>query len=304
MECAVLFIIFNRPDTTKKVFEQIKIAKPPKLYIVSDGPRVNIPNEDTIVNSVRDFVINNIDWQCEIKTKFRDENLGCAVNISDALNWFFDNEKKGIILEDDCIPTQSFFRYCEELLDYYKDNQDIWHISGYNFLDLPNLKESYYFSSVPHVWGWATWADRWKRFEFDISNYDVKNFKRLTSNSAFQKYWLDIFNDTKKSKINSWAYRWFFSMLKYGGISVVPKLNMIQNIGNFGLHFNGESPLFYTKTFKIDKIIHPKKIQINKNIMDRMFREWFFIDDEPVLLRKIRLFIKKREWRKLWPIKK
>ena len=89
MECAVLFIIFNRLDTTKMVFEQIKIAKPPKLYIVSDGPRASILNEDAVVNSVRDFVINKIDWQCEIKTKFRDENIGCAINISDALNWFF-----------------------------------------------------------------------------------------------------------------------------------------------------------------------------------------------------------------------
>lgn len=304
MECAVLFIIFNRLDATKMVFEQIKIAKPPKLYIVSDGPRASILNEDAVVNSVRDFVINDIDWQCEIKTKFRDENLGCAINISDALNWFFDNEKNGIILEDDCVPTQSFFRYCEELLDYYKDNQDIWHISGYNFLNLPNLKESYYFSSVPHVWGWATWADRWKKFEFDISNYDVDNFKNLTSNRVFQKYWLNILNDTNKGKLNSWAYRWFFSMLKYGGISLVPKLNMVQNIGNCGTHFNGKSPLFYTETFEIDKIIHPNKIQIKKNIMDRMFREWFFIDDKPVFLRKIRLFIKKREWRRLWLIKK
>ena len=242
--------------------------------------------------------------QCEIKTKFRDENIGCAINISDALNWFFDNEKNGIILEDDCVPTQSFFRYCEELLDYYKDNQDIWHISGYNFLNLPNLKESYYFSSVPHVWGWATWADRWKKFEFDISNYDADNFKNLTSNKAFQKYWLNILNDTNKGKLNSWAYRWFFSMLKYDGISLVPKLNMVQNIGNCGTHFNGKSPLFYTETFEIDKIIHPKKIQIKKNIMDRMFREWFFIDDKPVFFRKIRLFIKKREWRRLWLIKK
>ena len=93
-------------------------------------------------------------------------------------------------------------------------------------------------------------------------------------------------------------------MLKYDGISLVPKLNMVQNIGNCGTHFNGKSPLFYTETFEIDKIVHPKKIQIKKYIMDRMFREWFFIDDKPVFFRKIRLFIKKREWRRLWLIKK
>ena len=200
MERAVLFIIFNRLDTTKKVFKQIKKAKPPRLYIVSDGARADVQNEEVIVKSVRDFVLNNIDWQCEIKTKFRDKNLGCALNISDALNWFFDNEENGVILEDDCVATQSFFKYCEELLDYYKNNQDVWHISGYNFLNLPNLKESYYFSSVPHVWGWATWANRWKKFEYDISNYNTENFKRLTSNKVFQKYWCNILELTKEKK--------------------------------------------------------------------------------------------------------
>ena len=304
MERAVLFIIFNRLDTTKKVFKQIKKAKPPRLYIVSDGARADVQNEEVIVKSVRDFVLNNIDWQCEIKTKFRDKNLGCALNISDALNWFFDNEENGVILEDDCVATQSFFKYCEELLDYYKNNQDVWHISGYNFLNLPNLKESYYFSSVPHVWGWATWANRWKKFEYDISNYNTENFKRLTSNKVFQKYWCNSLELTKEKKVDSWAYRWFFTMLKYGGIAIIPKLNMVQNIGNYGTHFSDVCPLFFTKAYEIDEITHPKKIKIRKNIMNRMFREWFFIDDRPVLLRKIQLFIKKQEWRKLWSIKK
>ncbi len=303
MKRAILFLIFNRLDTAKRVFEQIKKAKPERLYIASDGPREEKEGEKEAVDSVRKFVSDNVDWPCSVKTKFNDENLGCARAVSSALNWFFDNEDDGIILEDDCVPAQSFFKYCENLLDYYKEDKNIWHISGYNYLKLPFLRESYYFSSVPHVWGWACWKDRWKKFEFDVSCYDENNIKSLTKNKNFQNYWLSVLNDVKCKNVDSWAYRWFFTILKNNGITVVPKLNMVENIGSAGAHFNGENPLLFTKTFETDKIIHPKKIEVKKHIMDRMFREWFLIDDEFVLKRKIRLFIIKGEWKKWFQIK-
>lgn len=303
MNRAILLLFFNRSDTLKEVFYRIKKAKPPRIYLAQDGARKEISGEREKIDAVRQFVLENIDWPCEIKTKFNIENMGCAKAVSSALDWFFEYEEDGIILEDDCVPDLSFFDYAETLLDYYRENKNIWHISGYNFLKFPKMKESYYFSAIPHVWGWATWKDRWEKFEFDISNYDKNNFKHLTKNKVFQAYWLNVLDDTKNKKVDSWAYRWFFTILKHRGISIVPGLNLVNNIGISGTHFNSESSLLNTETYNIGEIIHPKNIKIKKHIMDRMLREWFFIDDRPALIRKIQLFIKKKEWRKIWLLK-
>ena len=129
LNTAVLFLVFNRPDTTRQVFEAIRKAKPPRLYVAADGPREDHPGEDEKVREIRDYVMNNIDWDCEIKTLFRDKNLGCKYAVSGAITWFFENEEMGIILEDDCLPSQSFFWYCEELLKKYKDIDTIMHIN-------------------------------------------------------------------------------------------------------------------------------------------------------------------------------
>jgi len=130
LETAVLFLVFNRLDTTKQVFEAIKKAKPPRLYIAADGARKNIDNEDKIVQDIRNYLISNIDWECEVKTLFREKNLGCKYAVSGAIDWFFENKEMGIILEDDCLPSQSFFWFCEELLNKYKDDKRIFLISG------------------------------------------------------------------------------------------------------------------------------------------------------------------------------
>ena len=161
MNKAVLLITFNRLDYIKEVFEQIKLAKPPRLYLFSDGARKNIEGENEKVQAVRNWVLSNINWNCDVKTKFLETNSGgCAYGIPTAVSWFFKNEQDGIILEDDCVPNQSFFRYCEELLDKYKDDKRIWHITGYGYYNDINAKETYYFAKIQHCWGWASWADR------------------------------------------------------------------------------------------------------------------------------------------------
>ena len=142
MKKPVLLIVFNRPDTTKRVFEAIKKAKPPKLFISSDGARNERKGEVWLVNEVRNYVLSNIDWKCEVKTKFNETNLGCGKAIHEAISWFFNNVDDGIIIEDDCLPSASFFTYCEELLDYYRDNKNIWNIGGYNSINVKSLKES------------------------------------------------------------------------------------------------------------------------------------------------------------------
>ena len=117
LNTAVLFLVFNRLDTSKQVFQAISQAKPPRLYVAADGARVSKEGESEKVQAVRDYIMQNIDWKCEVKTLFRDENLGCKYAVSGAITWFFQNEEQGIILEDDCLPNQSFFWFCEELLE-------------------------------------------------------------------------------------------------------------------------------------------------------------------------------------------
>lgn len=166
---AVLFIIFNRPETTQRVFEAIRLAKPSRLYVAADGARENKAGENELCEQTRK-IIQNIDWQCDVKTLFQKENLGCGKAVSKAISWFFENEEMGIILEDDCLPHPSFFKYCEELLEKYKNNEMIGIISGSNFQKSKKIGDcSYYFSDLINVWGWASWARNWNDFKFNVN---------------------------------------------------------------------------------------------------------------------------------------
>lgn len=233
LKTAVLFLIFKRLDTTKKVFEEIKKAKPPRLYVAGDGPRENIKDEEEKVKMVRDYVLNNIDWKCEVKTLFRDKNLGCGKAISEAITWFFQNEEQGIILEDDCIPSQSFFWFCEELLEKYKNEKRIGMISGDNFQDgVKRGDADYYFSIYNHIWGWASWQDRWGKYDFELKTFNnVEFIKEVFKTKKEIKYWIYIFKKMKNREINSWAYQWTLVNFKNKWLTIIPNVNLISNIG-------------------------------------------------------------------------
>jgi hypothetical protein len=194
----ILFLIFNRPDTTKAVFESIKSIKPLKLYIAADGARGNKLGEDLLVEETR-AIIQSVDWECEVKTLFRKENLGCKVAVSSAIDWFFENEEQGIILEDDCLPDASFYGFCENLLDYYKNDERVFHISGNNFQDgIIRGDGSYYFSKYNHSWGWATWRRVWKTYDVNMKGLtkalDLKVFENTLSKSELS-FWLNCFEE-------------------------------------------------------------------------------------------------------------
>ena len=171
LKTAVLFLIYKRLDTARRVFEVIRVARPPRLYVASDGPRESKEGEAEKVQAVRDYVMSHIDWDCEVKTLFREKNLGCKYAVSGAISWFFENEEMGIILEDDCLPSMSFFWFCEELLDKYKDDERIVNITGCNFQQgRNNTGYSYYFSIYSHIWGWAGWRSSWRYPPFVLRN--------------------------------------------------------------------------------------------------------------------------------------
>jgi len=232
LKTPILFLIFKRLDTTQQVFEQIRKAKPPKLYIAADGPRKNIEGEVEKCKAVREYVLSNIDWDCKVKTLFREKNLGCGRAVSQAITWFFEQEEKGIILEDDVVPSLSFFWFCEELLERYKSDMRIWRIGGCNFQDGNKRGDGdYYFSAISHIWGWASWANRWKFNDFELKNINDDRFIENYWKGSASKYWKRIFWKMKNKEFDTWDYQWLFTMWYHRGLGISPNINLISNIG-------------------------------------------------------------------------
>lgn len=231
----ILFIIFNRPDTTLQVFSEIKKIKPAKLYVVADGSRVNKAGEKEKCDETRK-IMDLVDWECEIFKNYSDINLGCKKRVSSGIDWFFKNVEQGIILEDDCLPDQSFFKFCEEILDKYKNDERVGMISGDNF-QFGQIKNefSYYFSRYSHIWGWATWRRAWEKYDVNISSWpQIKNDKvlnRIFNNRQDVYYWSAIFDDVYNNKIDTWDYQWSFTCFVNNYLSVMPNVNLISNIG-------------------------------------------------------------------------
>ena len=219
-----------------QVFQAIRSAKPPRLYIASDGARQFIEGEEKKVQAVRDYIINNIDWDCHIKTLFRPYNLGCKIAVSSAIDWFFENEEQGIILEDDCLPSQSFFWYCDDLLDKYKDNHQIMHIAGMTYKETPSYKYSYHFARVGGVWGWASWRRAWERNELEMVSYpnalEDNVFDDLfIGESEVRDYYLNVFKHAFGNN-HTWDYQWTYSKIINNSINIMPSTNLVKNIGH------------------------------------------------------------------------
>jgi len=268
LEVAILFLVFNRLDTTKQVFEAIRKAKPPKLYIAADGARKHKEGEDEKVKAVREYLLQNIDWECKVKTLFREKNLGCKIAVSSAIDWFFENEEQGIILEDDCLPSQSFFWFCEALLIQYKDDMRIGQISGDNFQKgIKRGDADYYFSIYNHIWGWASWANRWVNYDVELKSMSNTDFiEELFDDVNTKKYWIETFNIMKDKKIDTWDYQWTFTLWNKKQLTILPNINLITNIG-FGedaTHTTGESELSELILGELIVKTHPLDVKIDK----------------------------------------
>lgn len=233
----VLFLTFNRLDTTRQVFETIRRARPPRIYLASDGPRDSRPGEEEKVRSVREYVLGHIDWECEVRTLFREKNLGCKYAVSGAISWFFENEEMGIILEDDVLPVPSFFPYCEELLEKYKDDHRIFMISGCNLISKRFApKSSYFFSRVTHIWGWAGWRRSWQHYDVEMRKWpewrDAEGLRGISEGSRlFEYYWKRIFNRVHQGLVDTWDYQVLFACWNRNAFTLLPSKNLTTNIG-------------------------------------------------------------------------
>jgi hypothetical protein len=238
----ILFIIFNRLETTKLVFEKIKEIKPNKLYIACDGPRSHINKEIEIVNDVRKHVLSQIDWKCDLITLFHEENLGCGNAVSKAIKWFFNIESKGIVLEDDCLPDINFFTYCEMGLNKYEYSTNVYMIAGFNPLGNNIESNTSFFSENPSVWGWATWSNRLINYDFEIKSWPLETFKKylkIKFPEEISEYYIKVFTEVMEHKIDTWDYQLTYLILSNSGLTLKPKSNLIQNIGTEGTHANG-----------------------------------------------------------------
>lgn len=274
MKSPVLCIIFNRPDTTRKVFDVLQKVKPPILYICAEGPRENRPEDAKLCQETR-AIYDNIDWECDVHKYFREKNSGgCGPGVSGAITWFFDNVEEGIILEDDIVPHPDFFDFCDEMLERYRDYLIIKCVCGYNiFFDgIRNYPYSYYFSHYMHVWGWATWKRTWNDYDYTLKNIPrnkIENaVKRLPISLESKKGILSTYNImTSDNPIDTWDYQLLFNIIFHKGLNIIPTTNLCQNIG-CGVEQATHTTIFDEKIFNhvgenIFPLFHPPKVRHN-----------------------------------------
>ena len=282
LKTAILLLVFNRPDTTYEVFKTIRQARPARLYIASDGPRSEIEGDlEKVVKVQR--IATEVDWPCELKTLFRDKNLGCKKAVSESINWFFSQEKQGIILEDDCVANPDFFPFCENLLNRYVDDKRITSITGNNFQNNHwRGDSSYYFSKYNHCWGWATWRRAWQFYNGDLDFWPKwsksEDWLKKIPDKVERNYWEDVFNKVYEKKINSWAYPWTGSIWYHGGLTITPNVNLVTNIGfgNNALHTILKNDRFSNlPTNNLEIIKHPKKIERNIDADNLVFNHHY-----------------------------
>ena len=275
-ETPIVFLIFRRPDLTAQVFETIRQAKPKKLLVVADSPR---NDSEVILCQQTRAVIESVDWDCEVLKNYADKNLGCRKRVSSGLDWVFAQVEEAIILEDDCLPHPSFFKYCQELLDYYREDERIWCISGDNFQDAQWRGDgSYYFSNYNHCWGWASWRRAWQKYDYDLSNWqkfrDNQYLKSILDSPLEIKYWHNTFETLYKlGQPNTWDYPWLCTCWQNSGLTILPNVNLVSNIGfrSDGTHVTGESKFANMTVEDIGEIRHPSFL-----VRDRTADEYTF----------------------------
>ena len=231
----VAMLVFNRPELTARVFDTIRAARPPLLLVVADGPRRGRRDDLEKCADVR-RIVDRIDWPCQVIRNYAEENLGCKLRVSSGLDWVFDQVEEAIILEDDCLPNHTFFRFCQEMLEKYRNDPRIASIGGSNYqFDFHNYPHSYYFSIYNHIWGWASWKRAWLDYEIGMSEWlNIKKTDWL-SNIFDQKkdinYWKYRFDKVYNNEIDTWDIQWTFACWLKNKLSIIPTLNLVSNIG-------------------------------------------------------------------------
>lgn len=278
----VLILVFNRPDVTRRLMLQLQKIRPRQLFVGADGARKHKHAEVEHCKAVRHSVATHVNWDCELHTLYRDENLGCKNAVSTAIDWFFSQVAYGIILEDDCIPHPSFVQFCAELLEQHKDREQIMHIAGFNYFGkYTHLQSSYFYSNLAFVWGWATWRRAWAKMDINMKLFpEIKaqgRYKHLVRDTAGQRYMLEKWEETYLKKNDSWAYAWAFSIFAHGGLCIVPTYNLISNQGFNQQATNTRSDRVFFANSKTYAMDFPLKHPSNFNVSAREDKRLFYV---------------------------
>lgn len=262
----VALIIFNRPDTTRRVLEVIRQAKPPKLLVIADGARENHPTDRQNCAETK-ALIEQVDWDCEVLTNFSDRNLGCRQRVASGLSWVFEQVPEAIILEDDCLAHPSFFRFCEELLVKYRDDLRVMHIGGNNFQPRKHqTQDSYYFSRYNHCWGWASWRRAWQHYDIDMKLWSLVRdgdwLEEILKDRDAVKEWKRNFQKISDRITDSWDYQWTFACWLQRGLSILPNVNLVSNIG-----FSKAATHTYRKNLFAEIPVQPMEFPLQHPIM-------------------------------------
>ena len=269
LDTPILFCNFNRPNLTKQVFASIREQQPKTLFLSCDGSRDDRPEDAANVSAVRS-ILDNVDWSCDVYTRFPEKNLGCKRAISSAIDWAFDQTEELIILEDDCLPSPSFFGYCQNLLERFREDPRVMMISGDNFQLRPTSSNSYYFSRWTHIWGWATWKSAWKAFDVDVSSWpelrQSQQLKNLITDPIEYAHWAQTLDAQHAGHIDTWDFPWMYAVWANNGLSVLPERNLVSNIG-FGEEAthttDPESVLAGLPAHELEEIVHPDRVEVN-----------------------------------------
>lgn len=231
----VAFVIFNRPDPTWFSFQKIRAALPSTLFLISDAARPDRAGEAEKVAKSRE-IGEAVDWPCSVHRIFADINMGCGRRISSGITEALSIVDRLIVLEDDCVADDSFFPYCEQLLDRFQNDQRVMAVSGNNFQRGHRRGDaSYYFSKFPHCWGWATWRRAWQYFDLAIPDWpsfrDAGGIKTACHSHREIDYWTRIFDQVHAGQSSSWAFPWTLTTWMQSGLTVLPQVNLVTNIG-------------------------------------------------------------------------
>ena len=235
LKTPIAYLIFNRPRHTRETFAAIRAQRPSTLLIIADGPRLGHPTDADRCRETRE-VVEQIDWPCKVLHNYATQNMGCKRRVSSGLDWVFEQVERAIIIEDDCLPNEDFFSFCDALLDRYEDDERVWVVTGNNFQrGQKRGEEAYYFSKYNHCWGWATWRRAWQHYRVDMPFWpawqSTADWRNKTPDVVERKVWSDFFDRVKNNEIDTWDYQWTACVWFHGGLTATPNANLVTNLG-------------------------------------------------------------------------
>lgn len=286
-EIPVLFLVYNRPEVSRQVLAKIADMKPKRLFVAADGPNANKPQDAQKCAATRNLIVEGINWDCEVQYLFREANMGCKKAVSEGISWFFSQVEQGIILEDDCLPTTSFFYYCQEMLHRYQDDTRVFTVNGCNFGYQPEPQQGQYgFTKFMNMWGWASWRRSAQLVDYQMKEWQemselgkltflrkkLHNYAPVKFDWGWVKYWKEKFDALSRGEINTWDYQWVYAGLKHDMFSVFPMVNQVENIGfdTEGTHTIYTSKVEFPEARELGKI---QPASQNSLLVDQKFEE-------------------------------